>query len=81
MNKSPIFRELKSRKRKFGFQTLGMYTPESFIQFAEAIKRTQSLDPNMLLDVNYSGATGVFTIYTDEQIAADELRAYYTHET
>ena len=75
--KSGILRELKSRKRKFGFQCGGLYSAENFIDFGEAIKRGQWIDPELLIDVNYSGGSGIFNIYTDVEAAANELRANF----
>lgn len=68
------FRELKARKRKFGFESNSMYKPEHILYVAEAIKTAQWMDKEALFDYKTDMGRSEFRIYTDFEPLAEELR-------
>lgn len=71
------FRELKARKRKFGFEINSFYNPEDILVAAEAMKLIQWMDIVALLDLDISNMSAKFRVYTDNENAADQFRTKF----
>lgn len=71
------FRELKARKRKFGFEIHSFYKSEDILVAAEAIKLIQWMDIEALLDLDISNGSAKFRVYTDNENAADQFRTKF----
>lgn len=72
------FRELKARKRKFGFEIHSFYQPEDILVAAEAIKLIQWMDIDALPDFDIAAnGSAKFRVYTDNENAADQFRTKF----
>ncbi|WP_157644064.1 hypothetical protein [Burkholderia ubonensis] len=66
-----VFRPLKARKAKFGFEAhLGSV---SFIPIADAVKRAKEIDPNVIFEVDLNYGKGLVKVYTNSEQAADAI--------
>lgn len=65
---SSIFRALKARKAKFGFEThIGT---ANFIAIAEAVKQAKQVDPDLLFEVDTNYGKCQVKVYTNDETAA-----------
>ncbi|KVP17397.1 hypothetical protein [Burkholderia ubonensis] len=66
-----VFRPLKARKAKFGFEAhIGSL---NFILIADAVKRAKELDHDLIFEVDLSYGKGTVKVYTNSEQAADVL--------
>lgn len=65
----PLFRVLKARKAKHGYQAgIGV---KNFIELAEAKKMIEGLDPEVKIELNFNMGANEFKVYTDnDEVAA-----------
>jgi hypothetical protein len=66
-----IFRPLRARKGKFGFEA--SINSLSFILISEAVQRAKRVDENLKFEVDLNYGKGLVKVYTDVEAAAEEL--------
>jgi hypothetical protein len=66
-----VFRPLRARKAKFGFEA--SINAVSFLLIGEALQRAKRLDENLKLEVDINYGKGLVRVYTDLLAAADEI--------
>lgn len=69
-----LFRELKAKKAKFGFEAA--VRAETFIPIAEAVKLAMKEDKNLLFDVSGYTSQNYAKIYTNVESAAKLIRSF-----
>lgn len=70
---NPVFRTLKARKAKFGFQT--HISANTFIAIADAVKEAQRVDPELLFEVDTNYGNAQVKVYTNVETAAHIIGA------
>lgn len=68
-----MFRELKAKKAKFGFEA-GV-SSASFIAIAEAVKLARREDPDLLFEVSGYTSQNYAKVYTNVEAAAKVFRS------
>jgi hypothetical protein len=66
-----IFRPLRARKGKFGFEAL--INVMSFLLIGEAVQRAKRIDENLKFEVDLNYGKGLVKVYTDVKAAANEI--------
>lgn len=66
-------RELKSRKKKFGFE-MSIFTTECITAAAKVIEVVNWMDKDALIDFSRDYGKSEFKVYTDNELLAEELR-------
>lgn len=72
-----MFRELKSRKAKFGF-TCGV-NAHTFIWIADAVKEARKEDPALLFEVGGYTSHNDAKVYTNVESAANVIREHIVY--
>lgn len=67
------FRELKAKKKTFGFE-LAVYDPASIIAAAKAIEMAEWMDKGVLVEFKTHYSARELKIYTDDPALSGEMR-------
>lgn len=69
-----MFRELKAKKAKYGFEA--SVNAASFIKIAEAVKEAKIEDPDLIFEVGGYTSQNYAKVYTNVEAAAGAVREY-----
>lgn len=67
------FRELKAKKRAFGFE-MQVHNPASIVAAAKAIEMAEWMDKDVLIEFKTDYSARELKIYTDNSALAGEMR-------